>query len=298
MKTKLRISLIVAGLLILAVACKQREAAAEEAAISNEKIGISADSTASPNANAIQMPERKFIRTAELKFKTKNVSQSTDAIEETVRIAGGFVQNSELESSINQQFSTKISQDSTLETTKYTVENNIVLRVPNRQFDFVLKSIAKEITFLDSRHLKADDVALQLLANEMASRRSNQHQKRLEKAIDTKGQKLNQITEAENAVNQTGTAQDEKKIENLALQDQVNFSTITLHLYQKKTIKQEVVAREKDASDYQPQLGIQLVDALKSGWYVLESVFVFLVRIWSLILIVLVLFLAIRKYKK
>ncbi|NHM07379.1 DUF4349 domain-containing protein [Flavobacterium sp. CYK-4] len=298
MKTKPRISLIVAGLLILAVACKQREAAAEEAAISNEKMGISADSTASPNANAIQMPERKFIRTAELKFKTKNVSQSTDAIEETVRIAGGFVQDSELESTINQQFSTKISQDSTLETTKYTVENNIVLRVPNRQFDFVLKSIAKEITFLDSRHLKADDVALQLLANEMASRRSNQHQKRLEKAIDTKGQKLNQITEAENAVNQTGTAQDEKKIENLALQDQVNFSTITLHLYQKETIKQEVVAREKDASDYQPQLGIQLVDALKSGWYVLESVFVFLVRIWSLILIVLVLFLAIRKYKK
>ena len=298
MKTIPRISLLLFGIFIFAISCKQAEATREEAAVSSEKFSPSVDSVSPPKSNIIKLPQRKFIRTADLKFKVKNTTKSTDAIENAARRYGGFVASSELESTVNESLSTKISQDSTLETTKYTVENNITLRVPNNQFDTVVKTIAKEIAFLDSRTIKADDVALQLLSNEMAQRRSSIHQKRLEKAIDTKGKKLNQIMDSEDKVDTAGAENDAKKIENLSLQDQVNFSTITLKIYQRETIKQEVVANEKDAHSYQPQLGLQLLDAIKSGWYILESLLVVIVQIWSLILLGVLIFLVIKKYNK
>ncbi len=49
------------------------------------------------------------------------------------------------------------------------------------------------------------------------------------------------------------------------MQDQINFSTVTLQLYQNETIKQEITAGEKDSAYYKPNLGIQIIDALKSG---------------------------------
>ncbi|WP_309641503.1 DUF4349 domain-containing protein [Flavobacterium sp.] len=298
MKTIPRISLIILGIFMLIISCKQAEDTSEESAVSTEKMVLSTDSIGTSKPKAIQLPQRKFIRTADFQFKVKNVSKSTNIIENTTRRYGGFVAASHLESTINQELSTKISQDSTLETTKYTVENNITLRVPNTQFDTVVKNIEKEIAFLNSRNIKQDDVALQLLSNEMAQRRNNTHQKRLENAIDTKGKKLNQIINSEDKVDETNAEHDAKKIENLALQDQVNFSTITLKIYQRETIKQEVVANEKDAHAYQPQLGIQLLDSIKSGWYILESLLVFVAQIWSLILLGVLVFLLFKKYSK
>lgn len=298
MKTIPHISLVIFGSLLLIISCKQGEAPAEESATSNEKVEISSDTANPTKPKNLQQPQRKFIRTADLKFKVKNVSKSTDAIENATRKYGGFVASSALESTINKQFSTKISQDSTLETTRYTVENKMQLRIPNAQFDTVVKTIAREITFLDSRNIKADDVALQLLSNELAQQRSASHLQRLETAIDSRGKKLNQITDAEDKVDETGAARDTKKIENMALQDQVNFSTLTLHIYQRETAKQEMVANEKDASAYQPQLGLQLVDSIKSGWYILESLLVFVVQIWSLIVLGILIYWGYNRYSK
>ena len=127
--------------------------------------------------------------------------------------------------------------------------------------------------------------------------RGTQLKVRLETAIDTKGKKLNQITDAEDKVDETSAEHDAKKIENMALQDQVNFSTITLQIYQRETVKQEIVANEKDASAYEPPLGLQLVDSIKSGWYILESLLVFVVQIWSLILLGFLIFLLFKKYR-
>jgi hypothetical protein len=298
MKTISKISLFIFSVLLFVISCKQAETTAEEAPASNEKMEMSIDAISKNKPNANQPSQRKFIRTADIKFKVKNVSKSTDAIENATRKYGGFVAASNLESTIHQELSTKISQDSTLETTKYTVENNITLRVPNTQFDTVVKTIAKEIAFLDSRNIKADDVALQLLSNEMAQSRNVEHQNRLKTAIDTKGKKLNQIVDSEDKVDATHAEQDAKKIENLTLQDQVNFSTVTLHIYQRETIKQEVVANEKDPHAYQPTLGLQLMDSVKSGWYILEGILVFIVQIWSLILLGVLIFLLFKKYTK
>ena len=78
---------------------------------------------------------------ADIKFKVKNVPKSTYAIEDATTKFGGFVTYTNLQSTISEKNETKVSQDSTLETTKYIVENNITIRVPNTRLDTVIKTI-------------------------------------------------------------------------------------------------------------------------------------------------------------
>ena len=289
-RAKLGLALLLFG---FAFACKQANG------LENSSVEAAAVATTSSNA-AVNKKEssRKFIRTADLKFKVKNVAKSTYAIENIVAKNGGFVTLTDLKSNINEKSETKISQDSTLETTHFTVDNTITLRVPNTQLDTVLKSMVKEVAFLDSRLIKADDVALQLLSNKMAQKRLATHQKRLEKGIDTKGKKLNDITNAEDKVLGRETESDESVLQNLSLEDQVNYSTVTLYLYQRESVLQEIVANEKSINAYRPHIGLQIWDSLKTGWFMFEAIVAFIVQLWALILIAVFGFFAYKKFVK
>ncbi|WP_202703669.1 DUF4349 domain-containing protein [Flavobacterium sp. UGB4466] len=297
MKTIANLGLTSLVLILLFFSCKKFDPATSE---SLEDQKTTTDSTAISSSAAVEKKDgkQKFIRTADIKFKVKNVVKSTYAIENTTQKFGGFVTYTSLQSTIRDQVKTKISPDSTLETTKYTVQNDITIRVPNTQLDTVIKIIAKQIDFLDFRLIKADDVSLKLLSNQLSQKRSTVTQKRVEKAIDTKGKKINDVMEAENALANQKEANDNSIIENLSLEDQINFSTITLQLYQNETIKQEIIASEKDSDAYKPNLGIQIIDSLKNGWYILETIFVFLINLWPFLLIGFGGFFLYKKYFK
>jgi len=294
MKTIAQLGLTTLVIIALLFSCKKADYASGEAAADSQ----TTDSTAVSSSAAVEKKDskQKFIRTADIKFKVKNVVKSTYAIENAVAKFGGYVTYTNLQSNIHDQIKTKISQDSTLETTKYSVENNITIRVPNTQLDTVIKSIARQIDFLDFRIIKADDVSLKLLSNQLSQNRSAVNEKRVEKAIDEKGKKINDIMDAENTLTNQKEANDNRTIDNLSLQDQVNFSTVTLQLYQNETIRQEIAASEKDSNSYKPNLGIQIIDALKNGWYILEAVFVFFLNLWPFILIGFGGFFVYRKY--
>lgn len=287
-------SLLLFTFTTLLVSCKKAEAPEElatndvvpEAAISSSAAVEKKDST------------RKFVRTADLKFKVKNVPQTTYAIENITNKFDGFVTYTNLQSNIIDQYETKISQDSTLESIRYNIENNITIRVPNKRLDTVIKCIAKQIDFLNYRVIKADDVSLKILSNQLSQERSANKEKRVEKAIDTKGKKINDVMDAENNLANQKEQKDAAKLENLSIQDQVNFSTLTIQIYQRESIKQEMIANTKDYNHYKPNIGIRLLDSLKTGWNVLLDIIVFVFEIWWLLLIGFGGFLLYKKYYK
>lgn len=279
-------------IVILAISCKKAESAAETAYESND-IAVDTSMVSSSAAVEPKNSDRKFVRTADIKFKVKNVANSTYAIENTTNKFGGFVTYTNLQSAISDKSETKISQDSTLEITKYRVENNITIRVPNIRLDTVIKTIAKQIDFLEYRIIKADDVSLQMLSNQLIQNRTENQEKRLEKAIDTKGKKLNEVIAAEDNLNTKKEQKDNSKIENLSLQDQVNFSTLTLQIYQRETIKEEMIA---NAKTYRQDFGSKILGGSISGWYVIEGLIAVVAQLWSVILIGIAGYFIFKKY--
>ncbi len=292
--TKIVLTLLALGLVL---SCKE-SASKENAAYMEEAVTDSTSVISSSAAVEDKNSNRKFVRTADVKFKVKNVAKSTYAIEDATTKFGGFVTYTNLQSNIHNEDRTKVSQDSTLVTTKYKVDNNITIRVPNTKMDTVIKTIAKQIHFLDYRIIKADDVSLQMLSNELAQKRSNSSEKRIENAIDSKGKKLNQIVDAEENLANKREQNDASKIQNLSLQDQVNFSTLTLNIYQDESIKQEMVANEKSINAYRPNIGLQIWDSVKTGWFMLENIVSFLVVLWPFALLGFLGFLGYKKFLK
>lgn len=298
MKTIVKLGVLTTVIVLSFYSCKQASEQ-EQDAVSEEVVTESIPSNEkalSANSSNPELPPRKFVRTADVKFKVKNVPHATYSIENATTKFGGFVTHSNLQSTVSETFKTKISQDSTLETTKFKVENNITIRVPNTKMDTVLQTISKQIAFLDYRVINADDVSLKMISNQLAQDRSHQHEKRLENDIDIKGKKLNQIVDAENQLNNQKESNDTKKIENLAMQDQVNFSTLTLQIYQPETLKQEMIVSEKSSTDYRSNIGFQIIESLKTGWFILETIIAFVLQLWSLLLIGFLAFFLYKKY--
>jgi Domain of unknown function (DUF4349) len=289
------------AILILGIAYSCKNASENENAVSSADYATATDSASVISSSAAVQPKnsnRKFVRTADIKFKVKNVAKSTYAIENVTNKFGGFVTYTNLESHINHKEETRVSQDSILETTKFTVDNNITIRVPNTKLDTVIKSIAKEIDFLDSRLIKADDVTLQMLSNKLAQKRSESTEKRIANSIDSKGKKLNQVMDAEETLDSKKEANDKKTIENLSLNDQVNYSTLTINLYQRESIKHELYASEKSINNYRPNLGLQIWDSLKTGWFMLESIIAFIMQLWAIFLIGFLAWIGYKKFFK
>jgi hypothetical protein len=263
---------------------------------STEEISPSDYVSSSAAVENKQDTTRKFIRTADLKFKVKDVIKSTYDIEDITGRQSGFVTFTQLTSNIDRVTTTTVSADSSLISTYYTVVNSIVLRVPNVNLDTTLKEIARNIDFLDYRTIKAQDVALNILANNLTQKRIAKNEERLTNAIDNRGKKLNETTSAEELLLNKQEQADNAKISNLSLADQINFSTINLFIYQQQTVKREVVLNNNKITNYEPSFWSKISDSLKYGWDILAGVLIFIVNLWGLILFGIFVYVIYKKY--
>jgi hypothetical protein len=227
----------------------------------------------------------KFIRTAELKFKVKKVTEATYFIEDITRKMNGFVTHTNLSSHVINNATTRISNDSLVNLTNFQVQNDMTIRVPNSKLDTTLKWIAQTISFLDYRIIKADDVNIQLLANILTQKRASKNENRIENAIDKRGKKLLETTQAEELLDKQQQQVNEAKINNLSLMDQINYSTINLNIYQNEETYTETVANKTNIESFEPNIFIKIGQSLKTGWSILETIFINLLKLWPLLIL-------------
>jgi hypothetical protein len=239
-------------------------------------------------------PSRKFIRTADLRFKVKEVRNAVDSIEKMAVDAGGFVAQTSLYSQVDRIDNTPVSDDSTLETNYFTVTGDLTLRVPNSKLDEILKSFQSLIVYLDHRTISADDVSLQILENQSTQQYLANSRNRIINHIDEGDDKLRSRVEAERLIMEQKARSNEARMMNMNLMDQVNFSTVRLSIYQRQALKREVVINEKNIDAYKPGFGVRIGDALNTGWLALQNVFIFIAKVWGLILIGLIGFIIYR----
>jgi len=288
---------IILGLCILSTLYNCKSASKERmesATVADTTTNIFISSSAAVEKN--QDTTRKFIRTADLKFKVKNVIKSTYDIENITNRQGGFVTYTNLTSDIDRVFITTVSADSSLESTYYTVTNTVTLRVPNTKLDTTLREIARNIDYLDYRVIKAEDVALQVLSNRLTQNRSKKSEERLVSAIENRGKKLNETTDAEELLVSKQEQSDNARISNLSLKDQIEFSTVNLTIYQRQTVKRELISNDKNIEEYKPSFARKIIESLKFGWNILEAIVVFLIKLWGILLLGIVAFVIYKRY--
>lgn len=241
---------------------------------------------------------RKFIRTANLKFRVDDLKKSTYSIEDVIIKFKGFVTYTHLNTDIRYSKKIQISKDSILESTYYTMRNNMTLRVPNQYLDTVIRLIGRHIDYLDYRTIEANDITIDLIAKQLEQKRMARFQKRLGKAIDEKGKKLDDIESAENSMLAKATAEDNAYLENLRTMDLVEYSTINLYLYEREKIFHDLIPNEENIAKYEPSFWSKIGEGFYQGWLILEKLILGLINLWPIIIIlVLSVYFAIKKVK-
>ncbi len=227
---------------------------------------------------------RMFVRTAEMKFRVKDVFDASKQIEGIVTKENGFIIYTNLTSDIDNTNLTSISRDSSLETIEYKLSNSITIRIPNARLDTALTEISKLVDFLDYQIIRADDVSLQLLSNNLSAKRS-EHQGK------TRSQNRNSPSELQ-------SDEDVSKLSNLYLNDQLKYSTIQITISQRTSSKSATIANNRAIDAYTPGLGSKILESFKSGWELVEALFLFIIRLWAIILISVLAFILYKKYKR
>jgi Domain of unknown function (DUF4349) len=275
--------ILLTGIVCIIVSCQQK--GKNKDSQTTEAEAPSANSISSTAAKENKDPERKFIRTADIKFKVDNVEKSTYDIENACNNHGGFVTYTNLTSNIDEHTENAISKDSILETTLFTVTNNITLRIPNTKLDTTLKDIAKNVDYLDYRIIKADDVSLQILSNDLTQTRVTKNHASISNDIEQNRKKLDETLVAEETVLSKQQIVDNAKMANLSLKDQINFSTVSLLIYQRQGLKRSVRVNDEDTDKYEIGLGHKILEGFLFGWKMLTYFIVALSKCWFLFLL-------------
>jgi hypothetical protein len=237
------------------------------------------------NAMALNDPARKLIHTADISCRVKDVYTATASFETMVRAAGGQVMESHLE---NQRSAVRLqpyTTDSVRQVQEYTTTAHITVRVPVQQLDTVLHAVAAHADFIESRNLQLEDATVQYIGNQLMNKGA------ADLTVDAlkHSKKTNEVLQVSEYADEHKTQEISRTMENMAIDDKVNYARFTVDLAQPARIDALVIPDTERLM--QPGLGQRLQ-------LVLQSLLVFIVTIWPLLLIIALLVWGIRYFSR
>ncbi|WP_316813580.1 DUF4349 domain-containing protein [Pedobacter heparinus] len=254
------------------------------------KSNESADVTAASLEKSDTSLTEKIIKTADMRFRVKDVQDTKVQLSAAIKAEGGNIAEFSIESSIQRTEKIKYSADSLLELTAYRTEGAVIAKIPSDKLDEFTNKVAKMAVFVDFQSMKLDDQSLVYLSNKLKS------QNRIE-AVDQLNKYANKKS---NNVETSLYVKDDdvdKKIQNMQIDNLVQYSNITLNFYQDNTVKTIRVAND-NLYDYKPGFLRRFVLNVQNGWVIFKEFILVLANLWMLIVLLLAGYFTYRSYKK
>lgn len=266
-------------------AFKEKQAAIADS-VSNYVPGIAADT--------VDGVTRYFIRKADMKLKVPNVLEASEKIEDFVSLRGGYIANSEL---VSEPISTDIihhTKDSLVEVKRFAVTGSVSLRIPSRYLDSVVRYASRMALFVDYKTVRSDDIKLALFANQQAEQRIQVYQKRLKAvATATAGKHANAIAR-EDKLLEKQTAADEARLDSYSLADQVNYSTVTLQMYQAPQTLLHKMPSDPIVPTYDAPFSEKFSAEFLSGFEFIKSFILLVTGSWGGLVVLLAIVMALK----
>lgn len=233
------------------------------------------------DAILLTAPDRKIIKTADLRCRVSNVFATTTHIERLTNASGGQIADSKPNNITEETHSILYKTDSLLQVASFTTIAHLTLRIPVAALDTVLTDIAAQSDFVNSRSLYLDDVTLRYLSNKlkadaMAANDAAQRARAL-------ARRSSDAIYSGNYIDERDVTRIDRRIELMQLSDQVAYTTLSVDLYQPQRITRIVVPNVE--SLMKPTISQQVTLALNNGWSLLRIMIIVLLEIWPLLLI-------------
>lgn len=232
----------------------------------------------------------KIIKTADMRFRVKNVQQTKEELSKRIKEKGGSIVEFSIQSNLIETAKIKQSTDSLKEITAYQTEGYLVAKVPADMLDEFTNTAAKMAIFVNNSHMKMDDQSIAYLNNKLKVENRVEAVQHLNKVATKKSPNVESALMIKDDV-------VDRKIENLVINERVKYSTITLNFYQDNTVKTMVVANDQ-VSDFKPNFGSRLWLNLINGWSLFKEIILAMANLWMLFVLGIGVFFALRYYAK
>ena len=252
-----------------------------------ESAVATADSTSVQNdevsyAASQQIPDKKFVKTAEVSMEVKDVYEATVHIENALKNLGGFVTKSELQSQVIEEETYNTSDQNAVLLRKFNSYNKMQVRVPSEKLGAFLHSVNDRKLFLNTRIISAEAVTNNAKIAELEL-----------KKINKTGEVISQMKNNEKKANLTEENEEKnntQQIENLNLADNIKYSTVDIYIKEPKVRITEIAITNTQFYDnkYQVNFFYEAKSSLLNGFYFVQKFFVFLLNFWPLLVGILI----------
>ncbi len=210
-----------------------------------------------PAPNRVEKIATKIIKTANLQFQVRDVDKSHEQINELVKKYGAYF----------------ASDNKTM--SSYQIDDNLVIRVTPENFDALVAELMKQSIYTNSKSITAEDVTSQFVDMQARLKTKKEVEQRY-LALLKEAHKVSDILEVEQQLGQIREEIEAMEGQLKLLTDQVNYSTISLNIYQKLDYTPE------------PESGFfsEVNEAFIRGWRGIGEFLVGLVRVWPLLIVI------------
>ncbi|WP_259068200.1 DUF4349 domain-containing protein [Mucilaginibacter sp. X4EP1] len=285
MRTKFLIPLI-AGLGLL-WACKGKTSS-ESADSVSAPASVTKEKVLNTKSDTIQNAA-KLVKTADIRFKVKNVQQTSERIADLTTSLNGTVIHNYIHSTTSDSTNIQKSNDSLMKVTVLNITGEMTVKIPPGNLETFVSQVTRMGIYIDKSKMDITDKSLDYLATRLKLKNQNDlvNQQKKGDSADPKSPD-NMLAFKNNMVDQ--------QIGNRKIDDSVKNSVVTLSFYENNIINKELVANN-NLSAYNMSFGKRLGMSIENGWNVFVDVFVFLANLWIIVPIGLIIWLFIRYYK-
>jgi len=221
----------------------------------------------SKNANKSSSIEKKIIKDGDISIKTNDIAVAKQRIDNLVKNLNAYYEQENLRNRYNE-----ISYD-------------LTIRVPAENFEKLLSSIEQSKDEIKSKNIRTRDVTEEFvdLSTRLSSKKDYLKQYTV---LLSKATKIKEILEIQEKIRNLQEEIESTEGRLRYLNDQVTFSTLSINLY--KEIEYVYKPAQKDRFTERAKSG------LGTGWDIIVGIVVFLINIWSVLLLLILGFFFVR----
>ena len=241
-----------------------------------EPMALNLEDLSEPNAAvdaaakvSLVVPQKKIIKTGSVSVESRDVAKSKKDLDALVSKHKGFY------------------EEETLSKGNSIASYNLNIRIPVQGYDSFIAELEGGKDNITSKSIQSQDMTGQYYDLDSRLKSKKAYLQRYTELL-SKARNVKEILEIEEQIRVIQEEIDATAASLKSLNEQVAYSTLSVYLYQEQS----------NISIGADSFGTKLVDAVRFGWMALETFFIILIRIWPFLLIGVLGFVFIRKYKK
>lgn len=273
------------------LSCKKSETTGSYDQVSSSASDSSQISDSISSVANLQVKDKQFVKSAEVNMEVKDVYDATISLEKSLKELGGFVISSDLNSNMISEKTFAISDEKAMLVRKFQTGNKMEVRIPTPRLGDFLQIINDKKVYLNSRVIHAEDVTANIKLAKLEAERNSNTGKNISK--------LNLTKDKVTMTNENQSENNYQKVSDFDIKDQLEYSTVQILLTEPQVrVAQIPVANIENADNqFQYNFFYDAKNSVVEGFYLIQNIFLGLIKIWPLLLIGILVTLVYRKRK-